>query len=164
MASYAKRFVTSGVRLVGGCCGTTPEHIRQIKASVGREGARRVSAPPRTQAVTVAAVSAPVVPRGERSALARAFAERRFVTMAELVPPKGHVTTQVLERARALKSHGVDVLLIPDGPRGARMSAQALAVLVQQQTSIEVVLQYLSRRNLLGMSPTSSGAPWAFAT
>lgn len=159
MASYARRFVASGVRLVGGCCGTTPEHIRQIKASVGREGARRVSVPPRTPVVSVAAVSAPVVPRAERSSLARAFADRRFVTMAELVPPKGHTTVGVLERARALQAHGVDVLLIPDGPRGARMSAQALAVLVQQLAGIEVVLQYHCRdRNLLGMESDLLGA------
>jgi len=159
MASYARRFVTAGVRLVGGCCGTTPEHIRQIKASVGRATKRSVAVSGRSAATTTVVVPVAVIPRAERSAMARAFADGRFVTTAELQPPKGHVTSEVIERARSLKAHGVDVLLIPDGPRGARMSGLALAVLVQQLAGIEVALQYSCRdRPLLGMESDLLGA------
>lgn len=159
MASYARRFVNAGVRLVGGCCGTTPEHIRQIKAAVAKSA--KPAAPTTRPATSPGAVERPptVVPRIERSALARAFAQGRFVTSAALIPPKGHATTETIERARELKANGIDVLLVPDGPRGPRMSSLALAVLIQQQTGIEVALQYACReRTLLGMESDLLGA------
>ena len=157
MASYARRFVSAGVRLVGGCCGTTPEHIRQIKAAVRGESMKA------SVSVRVPASHAPVPavapPRAERSGLAQALAEGRFVTSVEVLPPKGHDVSDTLARARAFKAHGVDVVLVPDGPRGARMSALAVAALITQQTGIEVVLQYLCRdRNLLGMQSDLLGS------
>ena len=166
MASYARRFMSQGVRLVGGCCGTTPEHIRQIKIAVKKyapEAARAatraradVPAPP---AVRVSDLAVPAVPRAERSQLARTLAEGRFATIVQLTPPKGFASDAVIERARALKRHGVDVVLVPDGQRGARMSALSLAVLVQQKASVETVLQYSCRdRNLLGMQSDLLGA------
>ena len=168
IASYARRFITHGVRLVGGCCGTTPEHIRQIKIAVkalAPETARR-SARARAEGVpavelpvTVSLPSVPVVPRNERSQLARALTEGRFATIVELMPPKGYMSDEIVEQARLLKIRGVDVVHIPEGPRGARMSALSLAVLVQQQAWIETVLQYSCRdRNLLGMQSDLLGA------
>jgi len=168
IASYARRFMSHGVRLVGGCCGTTPEHIRQIKIAVkafapdvaravARERAAAGSAPP--PVVTVADQSVPAVPRAERSQLARTLVEGRFATIVELNPPKGCVGDTMIERARLLKAHNVDVVHIPDGPRGARMSALSLAVLIQQNAWIEAVLQYSCRdRNLLGMQSDLLGA------
>jgi homocysteine S-methyltransferase len=168
IASYARRFMTHGVRLVGGCCGTTPEHIRQIKTAVkafAPEAARNVARDRLPQAavsaapVVVVSEGVPPVPLAQRSQLARALAERRFATIVELTPPKGCVGDSMIERARVLKSHGVDVVHIPDGPRGARMSALSLAVLIQQQASVEAVLQYSCRdRNLLGMQSDLLGA------
>jgi methionine synthase / methylenetetrahydrofolate reductase (NADH) len=167
IASYARRFMSHGVRLVGGCCGTTPEHIRQITLAVkafapevaravGRERAGSVSAP---GLVTVADEAVPCVPRAERSQLARALVEGRFATIVELIPPKGCISDAMIDRARLLKAHGVDVVHIPDGPRGARMSALSLAVLIQQNAWIETVLQYSCRdRNLLGMQSDLLGA------
>jgi homocysteine S-methyltransferase len=158
MASYARRFVAAGVRLVGGCCGTTPEHIRQIKIAVGRSGETAPSSRSRS-AVRVAAQPVPSIPRAERSRLAAKLASGAFVTMAELPAPTGHVTAQAVARARTLQEHGADVLLVPDGPRGARMSGLALAVLVAQQTGIEIALQYACReRTLLGMESDLLGA------
>jgi methionine synthase I (cobalamin-dependent)/5,10-methylenetetrahydrofolate reductase len=159
MASYARRFVTAGVRLVGGCCGTTPEHIRQIKTAVGHVPIVAVAPGVRSSpSSTIVEASAPV-PLIERSALARALVARRFVLTAELRPPVGHGAAGVIAHAAELKSSGVDVLLVPDGPRGARMSSLALAVLVQQQAGIEVVLQYSCReRTLLGMESDLLGA------
>jgi methionine synthase / methylenetetrahydrofolate reductase(NADPH) len=159
MASYTRRFIASGVRLVGGCCGTTPEHIRQMKAAVTRSTATSGPRPSSPVAVTVAEREAPVVPVMERSALARALAERRFVTIVELLPPKGYVGDELVEQARVLEARGIDAVNISEGPRGGRMSALALAVLIQQHTSMETVLQYSCRdRNLLGMQSDLLGA------
>ena len=160
MASYARRFVASGVRLVGGCCGTTPEHIRQIKVAVTRAAATDAprSAVAGAPAVAVADPARPAVPIRERSQLGRALADGRFARLIELLPPKGCSSDEVVEQARAFKVH-VDAVHVPEGPRGARMSALALAVLIQQQASIEVVLQYSCRdRNLLGMESDLLGA------
>jgi homocysteine S-methyltransferase len=165
MASYARRFVQRGVRLVGGCCGTTPEHTRQMKAAVARAAAQSRGAvrPPPVQAPTAVPPPPPAadaaVPRAARSLLAHAFARGRFVTMVEAAPPKGHSSEDVLRSARMLRIRGVDVLYVPEGASGPRMSALALAVLIQQRTGIETVLQYSCRdRNLLGMQSDLLGA------
>jgi homocysteine S-methyltransferase len=99
------------------------------------------------------------VPRAERSALARALAHPGFAAIVELVPPKGVASDAVVDLARMLKARGVHAVHIPEGPRGARMSALSLAVLVQQHASIETVLEYSCRdRNLLGMQSDLLGA------
>src|SRR5215218_7339727 len=135
MASYARRFIMHNVRMVGGCCGTTPEHIRQIKAAV------RAMAPAVVRASEAAAGTAPArrtmtrvegppVAREQKSRLANAMARGKFVVAVELLPPRGYQTEQVVERARRLKIDNVDVVSIPDGQRaGARISALSLAVL-----------------------------------
>ena len=159
MASYARRFIGHGVRLVGGCCGTTPEHIRQIKAAVARAAATATRPASAVAAVTVAEPAVRGVPRAERSALARAFSERRFATVVELRPPKGHVSDDLVEQARMLKGRGIDAVHLSEGPRGGRMSALSLAVLIQQRADVETVLQYACRdRNLLGMQSDLLGA------
>ena len=163
LASYARRFVQHGVRLVGGCCGTTPEHIRQIRRSCGA-GARRLrrervvspAAPRRTRRRW--SVTGPA--RGEVG-LARALPEGRQV-MARRAGAAARGTTR--RRARGMRArfaaHGVDAVTVSDGLRGgARMSALSLAVLVQQAAGIEPVLQYACRdRYLLGCSRICSGA------
>ena len=157
MASYARRFIDRGVRLAGGCCGTTPEHIRQIRQAVQSQ------APPRAMAVGGAAPlaepEARPVPRGEKSALARALADGRQVTLVEVEPPKGMDAAEVLADARRLAAHGVDAIVVSEGARGsARMSAVALAVLLRQ-AGLEPVLQYTCRdRYLLGMQSDLLGA------
>ena len=171
MASYARRFVALGVRLVGGCCGTTPEHIRQIKQAVEAQRARpaaplSASAGGQTAAFAGQSVEAPAlagappVPRDEKSRMAHALARGKFVLAVELLPPKGYDPAPALDYARVLKIRGVDAVTIPDGPRGsARMSAMALSVLVQQQAGIETVLQYACRdRHLVGMQSDLLGA------
>ena len=161
MASYARRFILHNVRIVGGCCGTTPEHIRQIKAAVrglvplaaapaAREGASRRGA----------AITAPPVPREKKSRLAAELARGGFVLAVELLPPRGFEAEPAIARARALKRHGVDVVNIPDGQRaGARLSALSLAVLIEQQAGVETLLHYSCRdRNLLGIQSDLLGA------
>lgn len=164
MASYARRFIASGVRLVGGCCGTTPEHIRQIAlaAKSMAPGLARHAAGPADVKTPVASQpnAKPAVPRASKSPFGRKLSEGAFVRAIEVVPPRGHATASAVDAAKRLASHGIDVVTIPDGPRsGARLSALSLAVLVQQQAGVEVLLQYSCRdRNLLGIQSDLLGA------
>jgi homocysteine S-methyltransferase len=162
MASYARRFINTGVRLVGGCCGTTPEHIRAIKAAV------RSMAPGGTRPKDAAARPAPeaavfevqVVPRETKSRMANTLARGGFVVSVELTPPRGFDTETLIDHARRLKIRGVDLVNIPDSPRAsARMSALAGAILVQQQAGVETILHYACRdRNLMAMQSDLLGA------
>jgi len=158
MASYARKFLRAGVRLVGGCCGTTAEHIRAMRAALraGEAGAGSY------RVVTAPRAASPVEPPplAERSRLGAQIAAGEFVTLVEIVPPKGTVAEKELAGARLLHEAGVDAINIPDSPRAsARMSNQALAILVQQQAGIEAVLHYTCRdRNVLSIQSDLLGA------
>src|SRR5579872_4295225 len=160
MASYARKFVAAGVRLVGGCCGTTPEHTRIMKSAlrVGEARSKTSTFQVATHAPAKAAVQVP--PIAERSRLGAKLAGGEFVTMVEIVPPKGTDVCKEIEGARFLKSVGVDGINIPDSPRAsARMSNQALSLLVQQQVGIEAILHYTCRdRNVLSIQSDLLGA------
>jgi homocysteine S-methyltransferase len=157
MASYTKKFVNVGVSLVGGCCGTTPEHIHSMKAALrvgeARSGAFKV-------VTTVETRSAEPVALANRSKVGAKIANGEFLTLVEIVPPKGVAAEKEIEGARYLKSVGVDAINIPDSPRAsARMGNQALCLLVQQQVGIETVLHYTCRdRNVLGIQSDLLGA------
>ena len=162
MASYARRFIASGVRLVGGCCGTTPEHIRQIALAaksmapgLARTGGVEVKASLESQPN-----ARPATAREEKSTLAKKLVNGQFIRAIELLPPRGHAPADALDGAARLAKRGVDVVTIPDGPRiGARMSALSMAVLVQQRAAVEALLQYSCRdRNLLGIQSDLLGA------
>jgi methionine synthase I (cobalamin-dependent)/5,10-methylenetetrahydrofolate reductase len=159
LASYARRFILNGVKLVGGCCGTTPEHIRQIKAAVRAlaPGAGRATGPP--VAVPPPPAAEPVA-TDQKSRFANAIARRSFVVAVAISPPKGYQADEVIEEARELRIRGVDVVNVPDYPRsGARMSSLSTAVLIEQQAGIEALLHYSCRdRNLLGMQSDLLGA------
>ena len=163
MASYARRFIASGVRLVGGCCGTTPEHIRQISLAVRSMApglARHHGTVEAPSPVATQVNARPAAPREAKSAMARTLVNGGFIRAIELVPPRGHSSSATLADAKRLAARGVEIITIPDGPRsGARMSALSLAVLVQQHASVEVLLQYSCRdRNLLGIQSDLLGA------
>ncbi len=167
MASYARNLIQAGVRLVGGCCGTTPEHIRAmvdgvrplvprhatVEQSAGGGRLSRVAAHHESHAV-------PAVPLGERSSWGRKLAAGDFVTSVEIVPPRGVEPSKMLAEVRKLKEAGVDAVNVPDGPRAqSRMSAIATSVLIQQACGIETVTHYACRdRNLLGMLSDLLGA------
>jgi homocysteine S-methyltransferase len=159
MASYARRFITAGARLVGGCCGTTPDHIRQIAIAVRTMApSRSRSAPP---VVTTPAPSpAPAVPRREKSALARAFDDGRFAIVAEVAAPRGLDLEPALAEARRFRDLGAVAVNVPDYPRsGARASALVLAALIERQGPIETLLHYTCRdRHLGGMQSDLVGA------
>ena len=158
MASFARKFLRAGVQCIGGCCGTTPAHIRSMRSFLRAEQAQKnsASAQPREELATKTAPP----PLRERSLLGRLVAEGSFVTMVEIVPPKGIDTRRELEGARLLASHGIDVINVPDSPRAsARMSAQSLCIQIQQKIGIETVLHYTCRdRNLLSIQSDLLGA------
>jgi homocysteine S-methyltransferase len=158
MATYVRRFIGAGARLVGGCCGTTPDHIRQIAVAVRTMAPTAVRPMPRV-AVPGEAAPAPPVPRAGKSALARALADRSFVVITEVATPRGVDLGPVIAQARRFHDLGATAVNVPDYPRsGARASALALAVLLAQQ-QIETLLHYSCRdRNLIGMQSDLVGA------
>jgi homocysteine S-methyltransferase len=159
MASYARKFVTAGVRLIGGCCGSTPEHIRVMKSALraGEARARTVTSSVKSGVGATAVASLPIQ---ERSHIGAKIASGEFVTMVEIVPPKGTDIRKEVEGSRFLKSVGVDGINIPDSPRAsARMSNQALSLLIQQEVGIETILHYTCRdRNVLCIQSDLLGA------
>jgi homocysteine S-methyltransferase len=160
MASYTRKFVAAGVQLIGGCCGTTPDHVRAMKSALRVREARGKTAV--TEAIHSGVASSPPasIPLAERSRLGAKIAAREFVTMVEIVPPKGIDIRKEIEGAKFVKSVGVDGVNIPDSPRAsARMSNQALALLMQQEVGIEAILHYTCRdRNVLGIQSDLLGA------
>jgi homocysteine S-methyltransferase len=165
MAKYAKRLIQAGVRFIGGCCGTTPAHIKLISDAVRPLSPRHTGLTGRlaTAAARVEEISPeeiPVTPLAERSNWGRRLARGEFLTTVEVLPPKGCDATKTLESIRLLKEAGVNAVNIPDGPRAqTRMSAQATAVLVEREIGLESVLHYCCRdRNLLGMMSDLLGA------
>jgi homocysteine S-methyltransferase len=152
LADYARQFIGAGAKIVGGCCGTTPEHIKWIRNYVrsttpGKrhlhvETAARQGSEPR-----------PAKPMAERSALARKLSEGKFVTLVEILPPRGSDASKELKSAAFFESRGADAINIPDGPRAnARMINQAMAVMMRAQMGIEPVLHYCCRdRNVISM-------------
>ncbi len=157
MSNFVPDFLTAGVRLIGGCCGTTPEHIRTMKLML-RVGASREQRYEVATAKQAQAVAPP--PLAERSLLAAKVAKGEFCTMIEIVPPRGIDPKREIEGAKFLQSVGVDAVNIPDSPRAsARMSPQALSLLIQQKVGIEAVLHYTCRdRNVLGIQSDLLGA------
>ncbi|HSQ32373.1 MAG TPA: bifunctional homocysteine S-methyltransferase/methylenetetrahydrofolate reductase [Gemmatimonadaceae bacterium] len=169
MATYARHLVQAGAKIVGGCCGTTPDHIHAIVEGIRPLAPRLATGDGRrTTGVDGAAPSAvasrpsPVasVPFGERSKWAAKLAAREFVSSVEIVPPRGVDASRMLGDVRRLKEAGVDAVNVPDGPRAqSRMGALMTSVLIEQQVGIETVTHYACRdRNLLGMLSDLLGA------
>ena len=161
MATYARHLVQAGAKVVGGCCGTTPEHT---KAMV--EGVRPLA--PRTRVLVgetrnagspdVGQARTPV-PMAERSRIGAKLAAGDFVTSVEIVPPRGIDTAKLEQDAAALAKAGVDAINVPDGPRAkSRMGAIATSLIIERH-GIEAVTHYACRdRNLLGMLSDLLGA------
>ena len=161
MATYAKRMIQRGVRAIGGCCGTTPDHVRaMLRAARALQpaGQGQVEVRPAIEADQERQVEP--VPFETRSKLSKAMAEGQFVTFVEMLPPRGHDLTRNLKGAELLAKAGVHAINIPDGPRAsARMTPMALAVSIEKQIGIETLIHYCCRdRNLLGMQSDLLGA------
>jgi homocysteine S-methyltransferase len=165
MATYAHHLVQAGAKIVGGCCGTTPEHIaamvegvrplspRQARVPMKERRHTHPDAPPENPGVET-------VPLAERSKWGRKIATGEFVTSVEIVPPRGVDASKMLRDTAALRDAGVDAVNVPDGPRAqSRMGALLTSVLIEQQVGIETVIHYCCRdRNLLGMLSDLLGA------
>jgi len=151
LAEYAKRFVNLGAAGVGGCCGTTPDHIRAICDAVKPLVRARIKPVFVTPAETVE-LKTPV-PLAERSRFAWRLVHKQWVTSVELVPPRGYDLRDIIEKSKMLHRHGVDAVNIPDGPRASsRISPLITADRIQREAMIEVILHFCCRdRNLIGM-------------
>lgn len=170
MATYARHLVQAGAKIVGGCCGTTPEHIHAIAEGVRPLAPRLVrhvapgGAPPGTvpaePRVTVQDRQVEPVPFAERSRWAAKIAAKQFVTSVEIVPPRGVNADRMLADVAGLRDAGVDAVNVPDGPRAqSRMGAVMTSLLIEQRVGIETVTHYCCRdRNLLGMLSDLLGA------
>jgi homocysteine S-methyltransferase len=160
MAQYARRMLWAGVRIVGGCCGTTPEHIKSMRSE-----ARSLQPGMKSLAVTVEEPQAKAqalakVPVADKSALGAKLAARQFVAFVEILPPRGVDASREIAGARLCKDAGIDAINVPDGPRAsARMSAQVTCQLIQREAGIETVLHFCCRdRNILGIQSELLGA------
>jgi len=151
LTTYALRFVQLGARGVGGCCGTTPDHIRDIARSIrpltGTQAAHRMlSAAPQVEL-------APRPPAAGKSRFAARLASGTWVTSVEITPPRGWDLAATVAGARACREAGVDAINIPDGPRAsARLSPLITAQAIERDAGIEAVLHFCCRdKSLIGM-------------
>ena len=165
MATYARHLVQAGARIIGGCCGTTPDHIHAMVEGIRPLAPRLAGSGKREPGSVVAshAASVPVcavVPFAERSRWAAKLARGQFVSSVEIVPPRGVDASRMLTDTAKLQAAGVDAVNVPDGPRAqSRMGALMTSVLIEQQVGIETVTHYACRdRNLLGMLSDLLGA------
>src|SRR5437867_4214672 len=162
MAEYAERMVGAGARLVGGCCGTTPQHIAAMREVIDRRRPARAEA--RTAAVTVRPVAADISPglhvARPPTLLGRKLAAREFVVTVELDPPRGHTVEKLVQGAKLLKERGVDIVDINDGSLGrVRMAVLPTALLVREATGLDINMHFTCRdRNLMGIQADLLGA------
>jgi homocysteine S-methyltransferase len=157
MGDYAKRIVEAGARFVGGCCGTSPEHIKSIASFVQSVAPRHIIVSATTE---LPAQAVEPVPLAERSAYGGKLARGEFITTVEIVPPKGVDPEPMFDQCRALKAAGVDAVNVPDGPRAqSRMGALLSGIMIEREVGLEAVVHYACRdRNLLGMLSDLLGA------
>ena len=157
MAKYAKRMIQSGVRIVGGCCGTTPAHIKEIRNEIKALAPGR---PRESARVTAHAQERPPVPLEKKSAWAARIAKGDFVTCVELVPPKGIDMTKLIDNARQLRDKGIDAVNVPDSPRAqAKMAAVSASAVIQQKAGIEAIPHVTCKdKNLLALQAEILGA------
>ncbi|HTW65962.1 MAG TPA: bifunctional homocysteine S-methyltransferase/methylenetetrahydrofolate reductase [Bryobacteraceae bacterium] len=163
MAQYARRMLWAGVKIIGGCCGTTPEHIKLLRSESRSLQPREIR-----QAVIVEGAEQetqvlPPVPLTEKSKLGAKLADGKFVAMVEILPPRGLDASHEIAGAKLCAAHGIDCVNVPDGPRAsARVSAQVTCQLFQEQAGIEAVNHFCCRdRNILGIQSELLGAHMA---
>jgi methionine synthase / methylenetetrahydrofolate reductase(NADPH) len=158
MGSYARRMIQAGARFVGGCCGTTPDHIRKIHAYVSSLQPKLVAADLTARAREPIGVAP--APLAERSRLGEKLARDEWVNTVEIAPPKGWNAAEMIEQCRLLQEAGVDAVNVLDSARAqSRMGVLPAALIVQRETGIETVFHYTCRdRNMLGMLSDLLGA------
>jgi homocysteine S-methyltransferase len=162
-AEYTRRLVQSGVQFVGGCCGTTPRHIRSMRSAINSlypASGKTTVVPVNGRKVLAPAPEVQLAPRGERSPLGRLLDKSAFPVSCELNPPRSADVSKIIQQVRLLQAAGIDVVNIPDGPRAsARISPMILAHIITRETGMDTILHYACRdRNILGMQSDLLGA------
>jgi len=155
---YAKRFVEKGASVLGGCCGTTPDHIREMSRTLKALDLSRKRV--KVEAVEEEKISIEPVPTIDKSRLAWKLKRNQWTTTVELTPPRGCDLEKTINNALRLQRHGVDAVNIPDGPRASsRLSPMVMAMMLERRSRIETVLHYCCRdRNLISMQADLLGA------
>jgi homocysteine S-methyltransferase len=150
LAEYAKRYVGLGATAVGGCCGTTPDHIREVALAIKPLSRARTAI---VVAMPAAAEQKPPAPLAEKSQLGARLANRQWIATVELVPPRGYDLRSTIEKSKTLRQRGVNAINIPDGPRASsRLSSLITAERILREAGIEPILHFCCRdRNLIGM-------------
>jgi homocysteine S-methyltransferase len=162
MADYAARMIGSGARLVGGCCGTTPQHIRAMREALDRVAPQRTAARvepvrrPRVEPAESAGLATAAAP----TLLQRKLGAGEFMVTVELDPPRGHNIEKLVQGAKLLKERGVEIVDINDGSLGrVRMSVLPTAMLVHEATGLDINMHFTCRdRNLMGIQADLLGA------
>ncbi len=162
MADYAARMIAAGARMVGGCCGTTPQHIRAMREAVDRHAPERVAAPVArpARAHVEPDETAGLTTAAPPTRLARKLAAGEFIVSVELDPPRGHNIEKLVQGAKLLKERGVEIVDINDGSLGrVRMSVLPTAILVREATGLDINMHFTCRdRNLMGIQADLLGA------
>jgi methionine synthase / methylenetetrahydrofolate reductase(NADPH) len=153
MAQYARRMLWAGVKIVGGCCGTTPDHIKLIRSETRSLQPLQKKLSVTVDEPEVRSQALPPLAMAAKSKLGAKLAEKKFVAFVEILPPRGVDASREIEGARRCAEHGIDCINVPDGPRAsARMSAQVTCQLIQRDAGIEAVNHFCCRdRNILGI-------------
>jgi methionine synthase / methylenetetrahydrofolate reductase(NADPH) len=153
MSQYARRLLWAGVKIVGGCCGTTPEHIKLIRSEARSLQPLQTKLAATVETVESKAKALEPLPAAQKSQLGAKLSEGKFVAFVEILPPRGVDASREIAGARLCAEHGIDCINVPDGPRAsARMSAQVTCQLIQKEAGIEAVNHFCCRdRNILGI-------------
>jgi len=176
-ADYALRFARAGVKLIGGCCGTTPRHIAAMRRALdeqygvstqnsnaisketGQTGIAEITTA--STAITVLIEEEILLPQqGSTTRLQDKLAAREFVVSVELDPPKGLNPAKIMEGAALLQKAGVDCINIADSPMArVRMGCIAMARLIQDHLGMETIIHFTTRdRNLMALQSELLGA------
>ncbi len=157
LSEYAVQFLSSGAAIIGGCCGTTPKHIRAMKQAIKSRFPEKRDTVVEERSDRDAVET---VPLEKKSALGAKLARGEFVVSVEITPPRGCDASAVIDSSKLLKQNGIDAVNIPDGPRAsARLAPMPLAILLEREAGIETVLHYTCRdRNIIGMQYDFLGA------
>lgn len=167
MAAYARRLIDAGARFVGGCCGTTPEHVRRLRdvvATVQPVHVRPHAGPAAARVTVTTPVTQdapqPAVALAERSELGAALASHRFLRTVELRPPHGWDAVALVEDAQRLRAAGADAVHVIDQTRGGgRMASVPAGIILAREPGLEPVVQYTCRdRTMPGMLSELLGA------
>jgi homocysteine S-methyltransferase len=160
MAQYARRYLQIGVKIIGGCCGTTPAHIKELRGELRslQPGARQIAVTVHHEKARAARLQP--VPASSKSQLGAKLAAGQFVAFVEILPPRGVDPSKEIAGARLCLEAGIDAINVPDGPRAsARMSAQVTCQQIQRNAGIEAVLHFCCRdRNILSIQSELLGA------